>query len=78
MNTNQAPKGKGETWPTKFNAISLQTANPEYRLYEDSHTMVTTPTAYAQAVRFSSNPAELRTRVLALYRLFVRNVCVDA
>jgi hypothetical protein len=38
--------------------------------------MVTSPTAYAKAVRFSSNPAELRARVLALYRAFNRSVSI--
>lgn len=34
--------------------------------------MPTTPTAFAEVTRISKNPAELRARVLALYRQFVR------
>lgn len=34
--------------------------------------MPTTPTAFAEVVRFSKSPVELRNRVLSLYRLFIR------
>jgi len=34
--------------------------------------MPTTPTAFAELVRFSKTPTELRSRVLGLYRAFTR------
>lgn len=34
--------------------------------------MPTTPTAFAQTTRISTNPAELKARILALYRQFMR------